>query len=187
MGEKKVGNFCYDNNIVASLLHGHIHSAVALLWFECLCNRPRWIRQCNPETFPRSSVIPEVFLKMHLLFSVVSRRSPRNYFKAHLYLLPGVRAFIYIRPRSKSSGSVHCLLNRLSTADEMPCTKRRRNKNKTRRWPEEMKDEPLWRSNCAVGSISNLINTVPQPSQCSDPALICSMIRCGNAVKEITF
>lgn len=28
-----------------------------------------------------------------------------------------------------------------------------------RRWPEKMKDEPLWKSNCAVESISNLINT----------------------------
>lgn len=37
--------------------------------------------------FPRSSLIPEVFPKMHQSLSIVSRGSPHNYLKALLYLL----------------------------------------------------------------------------------------------------
>lgn len=101
---KKVLNLYCDNNTVArrkSHFHGHIHSAVALLQFDCLCNMPRWIRQCNPETFPRSSVIPEVLLRMHVLHSVVSRRSPHNYLKVPLYLLGGQSLYLHTSKKQK--------------------------------------------------------------------------------------
>lgn len=102
--ENKGKNLSYDNNTVARMeshLHGHIHSAVALLYFDCLFNRPRWIRQCNPETFPRSSVIPEVSLKTHLLLSVVSRRSRYNYLKVPLYLLGGWSLYLHTSKKQK--------------------------------------------------------------------------------------
>lgn len=192
--EENIRNLCYKtetlkdqrvNNIFASMVshvHGHIHSTVALLWFDCLRNRPRWIRQCNPETFPRSSVIPEVFPKMHRLLSVVSRRSPHNYLKVPLYLSGGESLYLHTSKRQKLR------LSALFVQPSLCCWgKKKKKNNKTRRWPGEMKDEPLWQSNCAVESISNLINIAPQPLQCSDPALICSVMRCGTAVKGIAF
>lgn len=102
--ENKGKNLSYDNNTVARMeshLRWHIHSAVALLYFDCLFNRPRWIRQCNPETFPRSWVIPEVSLKTHLLLSVVSRRSPHNYLKAPFYLFGGWSLYLHTSKKRK--------------------------------------------------------------------------------------
>lgn len=132
--EENIRNLCYKtetlkdqivNNIFAVVSHeyGHIHSAVALLWFDCLRNRPRWIRQCNPETFPRSSVIPEVSPKCIGSFQwwagdlhIITSKSPS--------ISRGVKAFIYIRPRGKSSGSLHCLSNRLYAAGKKKKKKR---------------------------------------------------------------
>lgn len=49
----------------------------------------------------------------------------------------------------------------------------------------EMKDEPLRQSNCAVESISNLINTVLYPLLHADPALIYFLMRSDTVVRGI--
>lgn len=62
-------------------------STPASPWFDGFHYRPEWSGSVTQRLFPRFSLIPEVFPKMHQSLSIVSRGSPHNYLKALLYLL----------------------------------------------------------------------------------------------------